>query len=88
MIAYIKVDVGKELPEKNGFYTVYVGDDFCGQSYFINQQFAFYNCKYWLKEISLSELMVGFAEWCSNYDVYVTNERLQIYLTEQKIILE
>lgn len=77
MKAYIKIDATKELPEKKGNYLIEYTDglniyndcldfnleDKTFEGIFDYEQF------YWLKEISLTELMDDFGTWiiCSNY---------------------
>lgn len=86
---YIKVDVTKELPEKEGWYTVYIkNDEFGGQSYFHRGKFEYRKSDYWLKEIDLSELMMEFAK---NFVPFSEDEiymkiNINKFLTEKGII--
>jgi hypothetical protein len=97
MKAYIKIDVKKELPEKYEQYCLTnQGWIYFGQGAFIS------DIKWWLKEISLSDLMIEFAELIElipkDYNdkhieflytrgkTYSLNELLQEFLTEKSII--
>ncbi len=64
--AYVVLPI-EILPPKSGFYNVYNGDKFLGQDYYnYPDGWEYKIVTHWLKEISLSEYMVGFAEWCGD----------------------
>lgn len=85
MKAYIKVDATKELPEKEGWYTVYIkNDEFGGQSYFHRGKFEYRKSDYWLKEIDLPEIMIEFAKICDGISEFghQGNSKYEEYLKE------
>lgn len=58
-IVYILIDLKKEVPPQNGFYTCYCGDEFMGQKWYNHQDdgFNFPSITHWLKPVELSTLV-------------------------------
>lgn len=58
-IVYVSIDITKEFPPQNGFYTVHCGDEFMGQKWYNHQDggFNFPPITHWLNPVELSTLV-------------------------------
>lgn len=107
---FVKADPSKELPKSpitmyeaedyltNKGYLRYEGDG----KWYCNNYDQYHKVNHWLKEVSLTELMVGFAEWCADSSTRTdakwwvdenlenpntTEEMLKFYLKEKGVVL-
>ncbi len=81
--AFLRVPVETQDPENSGYYHVYYGE-YKAKAYFDKTLDILFRWRHdktimtpdeWLKEISLSEYMVGFTQWlCKNFELHPKEE--------------